>query len=126
MPVITPYAEVVGQEKVSRELVGIPDFDGRLPTGRPLGEFRAQATSGTFLYPLSESVKEDLQLLYDLNQDVSCLELKNRGYILVSLEHLSDLDDETKVHVGYRISYSREESRLLPGDPEHPRNRKDH
>lgn len=125
MPVITPYAEVVGQEQVSKSLVGIPGFDGRPSTGKPLGEIRALATSDTVLIPLSERVKEDLQLLYELNQDVSCLEIKNQGYVPVSLEHLGDHDDETRVHVGYRISYSKEESHLLPKDPDHPRNLKD-
>jgi hypothetical protein len=117
MPVFTPYAEVIGQEKVSRKLVGAPDLDGRPLTGKRLGEFRAAADSDTYLLPISERDKNLLQRIYDFTQDASCLEIKNNGYAAIPLEHLRDLDDETMVRVGYRLDFSREESRLLRENP---------
>jgi hypothetical protein len=118
MPTVTPYAEVLGQEKVSKSSVGIPHPDGLPLTGRPLGEFRAKADNNTFLMPISERDKEELQLIYESNQDASCLELKDKGYVAVPLDHLRDLDDATRVRVGYEFRFSHEESDILPKDPE--------
>jgi hypothetical protein len=122
MPVITPYAEVVGQEDVSTKLVGVPGPEGKPFTGKHLAAIRAGTDeAGRYLLPLSEDGGL-IAKIYALNEDPGCAEVLNAGHIAVPLDHLDGLDDNALVRVGFRVDLTPEESRLLheAGEPRRP------
>jgi hypothetical protein len=122
MPGIRPYAEVVGQEDVSQALVGVAGPEGKPLTGKRLGDFRAGADEvGRYLLPLSEDGGL-IAKVYALNGDSDCGEVLDAGHVVVPLDHLDGLDDNTLVRVGFRIDLTEEESRLLhdSGEPRRP------
>jgi len=117
MPTVTPYAEIMGQENVSKALASVTDSEGMPLTGRRLGQIRVELTDGrVYLVPVAEKHHGMLRRLFELTQDSSCREIIDSGHVSVSLRHLDHLDDETRVRVGYRINTSSEESRLLRDD----------
>jgi hypothetical protein len=109
---ITPYAEVVGRERVARALVGVPGPDGTPLRGKPLGEPRAEADAdaGRYLLPLSGSSGDLIARMAELTGDADCREVLDAGHVAVSLDHLDGLDDGTRVGVGFRIDLTDEES----------------
>jgi hypothetical protein len=122
MPVIKPYAEVVGQEDVSKELVGVPGPEGRPLTGKRLGAIRAGTDeAGRYLLPLSEDGGL-IAKIYALTGDPGCGEVLDAGHVVVALDHLDGLDDNILVRVGFRVDLTKEESRLLhdAGEPRRP------
>lgn len=89
---ITPYTEVVGQERVARALVGVPGPDGTPPRGEPLGELRAEADAGRYLLPLSGSSGDLIARMAELTGDAGCRAVLDAGHVAVSLGHLDGLD----------------------------------
>lgn len=111
MAIFRSYAKVLASDDVSYKAyeAGIK----KNPPGRPLEEI-LQFTGGVYeiQFPLGK-LREDIRRVAELTSDEELLRIASHPTAPVSLEHLRDLDPQTRIILGHQLIYEGDESQRL-------------
>lgn len=118
------YAEVLTPDHVTWKayIAGIR----KTPPGVLLKEI-LKRTGGVYenKLELTENFREQVRKLAQLTGDKELRELAKLPAVTISLEHLRDVDPETRIVCGYQLNYTQEESAQLGLTHEGPLDPKD-
>jgi hypothetical protein len=74
-----------------------------------------ERTGGTYeiRIDLSQATRDQVRRVAELTADEELLSVANQTAVTVSLDHLRDVDPQTRIVCGYRLDYTAEESERL-------------